>query len=191
MATTTEELYGALARSQFNMQKERLRSIAERVADAPKAVRDSLSTTESFTYPATAGFGGFGFLFFKPNPLSARVTTDEGDKYDLEASGEDWWPGSPTQPPLTPPFGFSSRGFAEMNYPIQDLVGRNFHYVALFTGTQTSITWEGEMGEHFGIYAGSPIGYWPSFGGPDLHVAWGSGTIRAALDDAPQPAGRG
>ncbi|MFE1878075.1 hypothetical protein ACFW9N_45840 [Streptomyces sp. NPDC059496] len=171
---TTEHAYETMVRSQFNLQKERLRSIFEKAENSPQVVHDSFNTTESYTYSAHLDVVSFFFL----ESLSASVPTDEGAKYILGASSFNWWPGPP-QVLLGPAF-FDSNGFAEMNYPIQELVGRGFRYTAFFTGTQSTVTWQGDMGEYFGIFLGSPLGFWPPPWAPDIHVAWGSGTIHAA-----------
>ncbi|MFE6775310.1 hypothetical protein [Streptomyces sp. NPDC057702] len=178
MTTTAEKIYATMARAQFGLHKERLRSLVERAEVTPEAVRDSLDTTDSHPYAATVTLGGF----FVVSPVTTRLTTVEGDRYDLDGEHDDWWPGPPTVL-LGPPF-FSSSGSAEMNYPIQDLVGRGFRYLAFFTGAQSSVTWRGTTGEHLGVYVGSPIGFWPPYGSPDIHVAWGGGTVRAASDRA-------
>ncbi|MGA5508970.1 hypothetical protein [Streptomyces umbrinus] len=170
--STTELAYDTMVHSQFNLQKERLRSIFEKAEKFPQVVHDSFNTTESYTYSASVSV-----VNFLVQSLSASVLTDEGAKYVLGASSFNWWPGRP-QVILGPAF-FESSGFAEMNYPIQELAGRDFRYTAVFTGTQSTITWQGDMGEYFGSFVGSPLGFWP-YSVPDIHVAWGSGTIHAA-----------
>ncbi|MFE5621103.1 hypothetical protein ACFQ8S_03460 [Streptomyces virginiae] len=173
-AQDVELAYDIMARSHFNLQKERLRSIVEKTESSPEVVRDSLNTTKSYTYSTTT-VSVVNFVFIRS--ISARVTTDEGD-YALEASSYDWWPGPPKA--ILGPGFFSSAGSAEMNYPIQELVGRDFRFTALFSGTQSSVTWQGHIGEQFGNFVGSPLHFWP-YTIPDIHVAWGSGTIRAVV----------
>jgi len=168
---TLEELYPNLARTYSELQKGQLRSLVE--ADgrhAPEALTDSLRSTDSFSYSGTINVGAF---LLGPN-VQTSVDAD-GEKFLFAGHGE-WRPSLPVPSALDllgPGFVFSNAsGSLELNRPIHELVDMKFNFVAIFTSVFSSIFWQGEVGEHIGAFAGSPLS--PASGPA---VSWGSGVI--------------